>query len=720
MNHGTSKKRLREWSLDELQEEIRKRQRRVEEGKQRCRGETGTADDDQAIEDDSDFLVHHGPDASTVSLIVAIDKLSKLFDSLVSKCRNRYNHKHFVFPSEHASFLLKTHPSIVLEAFKNRTVLSYFLQANSPLAIVKEVCQMYKDQVKSNPISNGQGNCYNFYRTPNAIGDACLYGPGAKGVLQHLVEEFPEQILQKDKQGRLPMDLLLNRVLELKPDEEFKDYAASPRRVSYPTLEILEAACPNMFEYCQNSSLYLSKLMDTFNVSHETKILLFERFAQASNVESLIVTRKAGTIAVAEIMSISKVLPLLKVCSLMPRDMYEEASRIFNASLYSSDVSNLVELGMPILPDYHAENEENGGKFLTLRALKNCRNLKKLSLQCVGYSNRSYHDTCVKLCTDILKGNPGIESLELHNFRLKNSATLSEFLSSVTNIKHLVLNNFRCESRWCICEIKLGSKLETLQLTADVKSPWVGGLLLQLAKDAPGLKTLVLGHYKKNDDSEVPDLTNILSAVLELNRVVVFETSSDCAVDMDRICSVLKTNDTLEHLVMPGCKSLTCQELADTFEHHNTTVKHIEAGMPRVEDNPNPPAVRLPAVVAAAADAVNYLIVDFSSDDDDSDMSVEFGREANNAGVRNEAQPPPVNPEAERQQTCSAKISYCVMLNRFGRAKAQDAKTSTAELVDLLCEVANEPSFEVDPQMRHNIQMGLLLSAPNIWAGASE
>jgi len=666
-------KRLSECSMEELEEEMHKRKRSLKES---------------GANENNTLIVQYMPDASTLSCIVAYKRLVQLADPEVVLI-DENDSVIFEFPTEHVLFLLRCHPSLVAVpvSFHKRTILSYFLQARSDLATIKELCQMHKMHLPTANAATAAATAttmpvdcyYSFNRQPNPIADYCLYGRGEDGgVLGLLLENFPQMILQKDREGYMPFDLLLQRWNNQGPHPNLLNPKLS-ERISLEevihTVEEMLSVCPHMLESCSRGHQYLVDYLQepchadyylccANRARHEGKphfdglmYFLFEKFAQKSNIQCLQIPR-LKTFMTHHVLAVSRILPKLKKLDCFPDNMDHHTYYTFLNSLYNSSLLALEALRITILLFNDADDAYF--KYLILGIVRKCIGLKRLILflppdqQHGGHTPGSYF---LGLCKDTMCLNR-IESLKLCVREDFTSRALSNlFLSFPSCLKSVSLQRLYIVNvggspchyftpNCCLENIELGEM--------DLSTDWTKDFLSQLV-DLPSLKVLDLKHEDIQCD-ELPSITGLLVDILKANRCQSIKLRDIAIINCDILSKALCQNTSLNELAVTfsasfsHCGRLTnISSLVDVLAQQNVTLEKLTF----------PDAAFLEDV---------------------------------------------------------QRIVYYTGLNRHGRAAMQDGTASLADLVGYLCGVEEDSVLE-DLVMKHSVQLGLLQLSLSIWSG---
>lgn len=633
-------KRQREFSDSDLQQELKRRQIQA-----------------KAKTHHDEALVSCAP---SLSIFSALKRLDKIFLEVIDSISTA------VFPTQHVLFLLRTHPSMISVAFHKRTVISFFLQADVSLSVLKEVCEMMKSCASKSPDLCFSRD-YDFHRVPNAISDACLYSPCRHDAIRLLLKEFPHEALGTDVKGHIPLDLLLQRALSssfiplalfLRSYDEARTVPSLPNGLTLEVLESLAAFLsfyPAMLKYSSFAGAdHIFQLLDRCKVE-ATALPLCEELGKRIDVDSLVLY--SSTVSSAASLFLNSTLPKLKSLYL-PYDDRDDNT------LHGPNCVPLLSLQPMVLPnmeDFTLEltscssgtvartRWEEKTKFLATRAIQNFPRLKTLTLIIDGESkDDSSH---MSFFTDAVTSNAGIESVELQQMRLTRADALMDFFSQVPTIKKLVLAHVSIVGNWGNCQVPASSCLEAVKIQDSVEftdcNSWSRALLVQLVKQVPSLKEIELVRIIF-DREEVNDITELLLAVFKANSVRSFNLSFfEDAVAQEAVCGSPTTITSLEKLMSEALEnntrlqSLRCEQLEKKMEDPNMDMKSLHHWQ---------------------------------------------------------------------------KMQYYVALNSYGRAEAKQDNFTLAGLLSILCMVAEAPSGK-NELLQHNIQRGFLHLNPSLWAG---
>eukprot|EP00797_Seminavis_robusta_P006623 Sro1444_g273280.2 (535) ;mRNA; f:20258-21862 len=498
---------------------------------------------------------------------------------------------------------------------------------------------------------------YDFYRPPNPIADACLYGPCAEGVLPYLLDSFPDYItgpdVEDDDGGTSPLDLLFNRLMSIWQDEEVKTLAPPTIHELGETLDALLAADPGLLD-AVNTSFFVQHAIVCKSTTADKLLLLFDRFAAKEDPDDeLYVSLENQNLTIGHVLALSKLFPTMSKFTLeveenIPREVYQALLGALHGHTFE-------ELDIPLVPECL---NRDGWYHIMQDIVEKSKDLKELKFSVEEPENDPANDNpdiVIQLCNDIVKNRPSLESLSFGPLTLENAADFSQFIASSSSvITTLSLAAISIGSRWCIHELPADCVLEEFSLyNSNLSMAWVKGLLLQLIGDCLSLRKLKLeeaDYITEQDGWSPPDVMEVLGAALEKNRLESFIVKSACVVDMEGISTLLAKNNAMKQLLLRSSPSWQPTESLSKTLAKNVTLVEL--------------------------DTASWV----------SDMSDD-----------------------------AKKIEYYVTLNRFGRGQLQGEKLKLETLVRLLEEVADDESMEVDyPQV--GVLFGLLNERPGLWA----
>ncbi|CAB9506292.1 expressed unknown protein [Seminavis robusta] len=572
---SSNKRCLDALTIEELEEELRKRRKKAAEEEEK---------EEEELDDDcEDVPIYHWPDASSINLHVARARLSAIFQAIEDNCSDVT--ADYDFDTKlHALFLLRSHQSLIAEAYNRRTTLSYFLQAGTDATTMEELALMYNAYVPENP--KMEFWMYSFPQEPNIVADLCKYGAlkgGCEGNSRVIMKQFSHQILKPIIptgatwcRKTLPFDLLVKTCIPRTRGD--RDHIFSEVQVQLKVAEILESMLefsPNMFNEIRNEDSIFFFLTGR-HIGNILKQFVFEKLAQHWNVTRLVIPTWMRYFDAQDAYAIGRMLPKLKTFRYLNEIGTNTFETLLNVLFCQRDTTMLEDLGLSI-PNW----EISEWQPMFGATIKKYTNLRRMAL-CMARPPRDENYVFdLHFFETAQRNHKGISELELEGFRLYSTASLNKVMHN--NLESLVLDDVTVtpDQPWSSDSTPFPSLTDVRLDNIDASQLWVQGLLMQLAK-SPELTSLNVNHF--DEDGDEADLTNVFIAFLKANRLSCLQGSC-FSLDLNKASQALSQNTSLNYFALPySTPSDQIGKLGEALES-NKTLSHIDTRLCLVDSD---------------------------------------------------------------------------------------------------------------------------------------